>query len=161
MGDNLNLAIALLANLHRIAEISNAVVDFDLVVQKLFKGGDIEDLVRCRLGCVDDVLYCFFKNKHAQLGQPKEKETFFFLEGGGCLLLLACCLCLLGLGGEGRWILAFCSCETKAPPLGRNYSKGQELNVGDNRDCNKCWGGGRWGGGEGCLGIGPTDIPSW
>lgn len=75
MGDNLNLAIALLANLHRIAEISNAVVDFDLVVQKLFKGGDIEDLVRCRLGCVDDVLYCFFKNTHAQLGQLKEKET--------------------------------------------------------------------------------------
>lgn len=77
MGDNLNLAIALLANLHRIAEISNAVVDFDLVVQKLFKSGDIEDLVRCRLGCVDDVLYFFFKTKHAQLGQPIEKETFF------------------------------------------------------------------------------------
>lgn len=60
MGNNLNLAIALLAYLHRIAEIANAVVDFNLVVQKLFKGGDIEDLVCSRLGCVDDVLYYFF-----------------------------------------------------------------------------------------------------
>lgn len=101
MGDNLNLAIALLANLHRIAEISNAVVDFDLVVQKLFKGGDIEDLVRCRLGCVDDVLYCFLKNTHAQLGQLKEKETWgFFLGRAACCFLLVACVCLGDLGEE-------------------------------------------------------------
>ena len=59
VGNNLNLAVTLLANLHRIAEIANTVVDFDLVVQKFFKGGDIEDLVRGRLGCVYDVLYNF------------------------------------------------------------------------------------------------------
>lgn len=57
MGNNLNLAITLLANLHRIAEISNAVIDLDLIVQEFLKGGDIEDLVRSRLGGVDDVLY--------------------------------------------------------------------------------------------------------
>lgn len=60
MGNNLNLAVALLANLHDVAEIANTVVDFDLVVQEFFKGGDIEDLVRGRLRCVDDVLYNFF-----------------------------------------------------------------------------------------------------
>lgn len=66
MGNNLNLAIALLANLHRIAEIANAIVDFDLVVQELFKGGDIEDLVRGRLGCVDGILYYILKKNKAR-----------------------------------------------------------------------------------------------
>lgn len=80
MGNNLNLAIALLANLHRIAEIANAVVDFDLVVQEFFKGGDIEDLVCGRLGSVDDVLFEFLKNPHDKLVSQKEekKGVFFF-----------------------------------------------------------------------------------
>lgn len=98
MGNNLNLAITLLANLHRIAEISNAVIDLDLIVQEFLKGGDIEDLVRSRLGGVDDVLYYYYFTT----SQPrKEKMKFFF--GCCCFSLLAVeCFDVLVLGrGEG------------------------------------------------------------
>lgn len=56
VGDNFNFAVALLADLYRIAQIPGAVIDFDLVVQELFERGDVEDLVCRRLGRVDDVL---------------------------------------------------------------------------------------------------------
>ena len=56
MRDNFNLAVALLANLHRITQIAHAVVDFDLVVQEFLKRGDVEDFVRSGLRGVDDVL---------------------------------------------------------------------------------------------------------
>lgn len=122
MGNNLNLAIALLANLHRIAEIANAVVDFDLVVQELFKSGDIEDLVRGRLGCVDDVLYCFVKYAHTTWSAKRKGNFFFWLLVASCFVA---CVCLGG--GRGVVILALCGCQTKHHPLGRNYSKRQEL----------------------------------
>lgn len=56
MRDNFDLAVALLADLHGIAQIPHPVIDFDLVVQEFLKRGDVEDLVRCGLRGVDDVL---------------------------------------------------------------------------------------------------------
>ena len=57
MGDNLDLALPLLANLYHIAQITYAPVDFDLVVQELFESRDVEDFIRGRLRGVDDELY--------------------------------------------------------------------------------------------------------
>lgn len=89
MGNNFNLAITLLANLYRIAEIANAIVDFDLVVKEFFKGGDIEDLVRGRLGCVDDILYTQKKKKNSQPNKKlKEKKR----KSRNIFSVLACCL---------------------------------------------------------------------
>ena len=56
MRNNLNLALSLLADLYYITQISNAVVDLDLVVQELLKSGDIEDLVGSGLRSIDDEL---------------------------------------------------------------------------------------------------------
>lgn len=57
MGNDLNLPFTLLANLDRVAQVAYAVVDLDLVMQELLKGGNVEDLVRGRLGGVDDELW--------------------------------------------------------------------------------------------------------
>lgn len=56
MSDNLNLAIARLGDLDIVAEVSDAALDLDAVVQELLKGGDVEDLVAGRLRGVDDEL---------------------------------------------------------------------------------------------------------
>ena len=56
MRDDLDLAVPLLADQDRVPQIADAAVDFDLVVQELFKGGDVEDFVRGGLGGVDDEL---------------------------------------------------------------------------------------------------------
>lgn len=45
MRNNLNLPVTLLANLHRIPQIPNSVINLDLVMQKFLEGGDIEYLV--------------------------------------------------------------------------------------------------------------------
>lgn len=50
-------AALLLGDLDRVAEVADAVVDLDLVVQKLLEGGDVEDLVGCGLRGVDDELF--------------------------------------------------------------------------------------------------------
>lgn len=57
MRHHLDLALALLADLDGVAEVADAVVHFDLVVQKLLEGGDVEDLVGRGLGGVDDELF--------------------------------------------------------------------------------------------------------
>ena len=49
-------ARSLLADLHAVAQVANSALDLDAVVQKLFKGGDVEDLVRSGLGGVDGKL---------------------------------------------------------------------------------------------------------
>ena len=56
MRNDLNLPVALLADLHRVAEISHSVVNFYLVVQEFLEGGDIEYFVRGGLRGVDDEL---------------------------------------------------------------------------------------------------------
>lgn len=56
MRNDLNFPIALLADLHCVAEIADSVVDLYLVVQELLESGDVEDLVGCGLGGIDDEL---------------------------------------------------------------------------------------------------------
>lgn len=51
--NNLDLPLALLAYLHDVAEVSNAAIDLDLVVEEFLEGGDVEDLVRGGLRSVD------------------------------------------------------------------------------------------------------------
>lgn len=54
--NNLNLAIAGLADLDCVAKVASAAVDLYAVVQELLESGDVEDLVIDGLGCVDHEL---------------------------------------------------------------------------------------------------------
>jgi hypothetical protein len=54
---NLNLSIAEVLDLHDIAEVPDTAINLDLVLKELLEGGDVEDLVACRLRSVDDELY--------------------------------------------------------------------------------------------------------
>lgn len=56
MGNDLDLAVALLGDLNGLAEVADATLNLDLLVQELLEGGDIEDLVARRLRSVDDEL---------------------------------------------------------------------------------------------------------
>ena len=56
MRNNLDLPIANRLDLHDIAEVSDAAVDLDLVLQELLEGRDVEDLVAGGLRGVDDEL---------------------------------------------------------------------------------------------------------
>jgi len=58
MGNNNNLSITLLGDLDRVTQVTNAVVDFDLVMQELLERGYVEDLVVDGLGSIDDKLSC-------------------------------------------------------------------------------------------------------
>jgi len=53
---DLDLAIARLRDVDRVAEVADAAVDLDLLVQELLKGRDIEDLVAGGLRGIDDEL---------------------------------------------------------------------------------------------------------
>ena len=56
MCNDLDLPFTLLADLDRVAQVTYAVVDLDLVVEELLEGGNVEDLVGGWLGGVDDEL---------------------------------------------------------------------------------------------------------
>lgn len=56
MGNDLDLAVALLGDLDNIAQVADAALNLDLLVQKLLKGRNIEDLVAGGLRSVDDEL---------------------------------------------------------------------------------------------------------
>ena len=56
VGGDLDLSLTLLADLHDIAQVTDAPFDFDPVVKKLLKSRDIEDLVGSRLRGIDDEL---------------------------------------------------------------------------------------------------------
>jgi hypothetical protein len=56
VGDDLDLALALLGDLDGLAEVADAALNLDLLVQELLKGRDIEDLVARGLRGVDDEL---------------------------------------------------------------------------------------------------------
>ena len=43
--NDLNLPFTLLANLNRVAQVTDTVVDLDLVVEELLEGGNVKDLV--------------------------------------------------------------------------------------------------------------------
>ena len=56
VGDDLDLAIASLGDDDVVAEVADAALDLDAVVEELLEGGDIEDLVARGLRSVDGVL---------------------------------------------------------------------------------------------------------
>lgn len=56
MGNDLDLAVALLGDLDGVAEVADATLNLDLLVQEFLEGRDIKDLVAGRLGGVDDKL---------------------------------------------------------------------------------------------------------
>ena len=45
MCNDLDLPLALLANLYRIAQVTYTVVDLDLVMKELLESGNVENLV--------------------------------------------------------------------------------------------------------------------
>lgn len=74
VGDDLNLAIAGLGDLDGVAEVADAALDLDLIVQELLEGGNVEDLVVGWLGAVDDVLLQIFMWRL----EVKEREESLF-----------------------------------------------------------------------------------
>ena len=57
MGSDLDLAITDLLDLDNIAEVANAAVNLDLVLEELLEGADVEDLVAGGLRSVNDELH--------------------------------------------------------------------------------------------------------
>jgi len=53
---DLNLPIAEILDQHDITEVSDTVINLDLVLKELLEGGNVEDLVACGLRSVDDEL---------------------------------------------------------------------------------------------------------
>ncbi|KAL2288568.1 hypothetical protein FJTKL_03930 [Diaporthe vaccinii] len=56
VGDDLDLAVTDLGDPDGLAQVADAALDLDLLVQELLEGGDIEDLVAGGLRSVDDEL---------------------------------------------------------------------------------------------------------
>jgi len=56
VSDDLDLAIADALDLDLVTEVTDTVLDLDLVLEELLEGGDVEDLIGSWLGSVDDVL---------------------------------------------------------------------------------------------------------
>lgn len=56
MSDDLDLALAGLGDDDLVAEVADAALNLDAVVEELLEGGDVEDLVAHGLGSVDDEL---------------------------------------------------------------------------------------------------------
>ena len=48
--------VGILRDVDGVAQVTNAAFNLDFVMEKLFKGGQIKDLVTDRLGAVDGVL---------------------------------------------------------------------------------------------------------
>lgn len=89
MGNDLDLALALLLDDDVVAEVVGAALDLDALLEELLEGGDVEDLVRGGLGGVDDEL--FFRVAHKVLGLAT--LPFFFrriqvVEGEGGFVIL-------------------------------------------------------------------------
>lgn len=58
VGNNLNLALALLLDNDIVAEVVGAALDLDGVLEELFEGRNVKDLVAGRLLSVDNELLC-------------------------------------------------------------------------------------------------------
>lgn len=56
MGNDLNLAIARLGDLDLVAEVADAALNLDLVLEELLEGSNVEDLVGGGLRSVDNEL---------------------------------------------------------------------------------------------------------
>ncbi len=94
MRNDLDLPVALLGDLHDVAEVADAAVDLDLVVQELLEGGDVEDLVACGLRGIDDELRQVKEALESQASVGREQSYLL-----GYLLLLP-------LGGSASGFLS-------------------------------------------------------
>lgn len=56
MGNDLDLALALLLDNNVVAKVVGSALDLDAVLEELLEGSDVEDLVAGRLRSVDDEL---------------------------------------------------------------------------------------------------------
>ena len=56
MSHHLDLPLTLVRDHHLITQIADSSIDLDAVLEELLEGADIEDLVACGLGGVDDEL---------------------------------------------------------------------------------------------------------
>ena len=56
MCHDLDLAIADLGDVDRVAEVPHTALNLDPIMQESFKGREVENLIADRLGAVDDVL---------------------------------------------------------------------------------------------------------
>lgn len=56
MRNHFNLSIALLAYLYGVPQIPSSIINLDFIMEELFEGGNIEDLVGGGLGSIDDEL---------------------------------------------------------------------------------------------------------
>lgn len=74
VGNDLDLAVTLLGDLDGLAEVADAALDLDLVLQELLEGVDIEDLVGGRLGGVDDELRAGGARKSAKAVPKQDRK---------------------------------------------------------------------------------------
>lgn len=95
--DNLDLALALLADDDGLAQVSGAAVNLDAVMEELLEGGKIENLIIDRGRAVDDVL-CAQLALACCTGFEESKYVEHYLLGD--LLSLLACLC-------GGWSFLF------------------------------------------------------
>ena len=56
MCHDLDLAIADLGDVDRVAEAPHTALNLDPIMQEFFKGREVENIIADRLGAVDDVL---------------------------------------------------------------------------------------------------------
>jgi hypothetical protein len=114
MRNDLDLPVALLGDLHDVAEVADAAVDLDLVVQEFLEGGDVEDLVAGGLRGVDDELQSVRDPEHRPI---VSNRTF---------LVIFCCFPLVGARVVFCPVpgchLAYCS-RASFPKRGRADSK--------------------------------------
>ena len=89
VGNDLDLAVTLLRDLDGLAEVADAALNLDLLVEELLEGGDVEDLVRGGLRSVDDELQSknrqrptpATQNHRQNLGKRFYKLTFLVTLG--------------------------------------------------------------------------------
>ena len=86
MGGDLDLSITNVLDLDLVAEVTNTVIDLDLVLKEFLEGGDVEDLVAGWLGSVDDVL--FARSQLQFLAQLQERCVNTFVVTLACLPLV-------------------------------------------------------------------------
>ena len=97
VGNDLDLALALLGDLDGLAEVADAALNLDLLVQELLEGRDIEDLVAGGLRGVDDELRGRERSAGARDGGVLDwigldrKLTFFVTLGPFLAPAFFCC----------------------------------------------------------------------
>jgi hypothetical protein len=129
MCHNLDLAIAHLRDVDGVAEVSDTALNFDLIVQELFKGGEVENLIADRLGAVDGVLKAEKVSNEKGYGsylkqRDRMENKIKFRDRSTTYLLRHLCrfafLCFLRI----RIFLAYCSSSRRRTKAGGEQQSG-------------------------------------